>query len=281
MPWWLRIKWWFEEQKSKVPAWMFFVLGILLRVPDLFDATNFWIEAVKAMGGKVGLIASVIDSPWFSIALILVGIAWLYFVGESPRPVRRPVLPLLGWVLAVVVSLVFWSVLVAGYVATHIPQQMTNEAKAQINSLTQAKQQLQEKVTALEQQTSPRVLTEAQLKKMVETLKKVPAGTSHRVIFEALSSCNECAGFMGDIMAAWKDLPGWQVQSTVHFGLNPRLRGVIVGIDSECPSTEAQLISDVLGAGEISHSNIVMSNEDRKNLAIPAGFCPVFIGVKP
>src|SRR5688572_20138521 len=100
MPWWLRIKWCFEEQKAKLPAWMLFVLIVLWNVytgvPDLFDSTNFWLETAKEMGGKVGLIATIIDSPWFSIALILVGTVWLRFVGESRYVVRHPALPLLG-----------------------------------------------------------------------------------------------------------------------------------------------------------------------------------------
>jgi hypothetical protein len=120
MSWRLRIKWWFEERKARLPGWLLIGWPIFWTlyagIPDLFDATNFWIETAKTVGGEIGLSATIIDSPWFNLGLFILGVLYLRYVGEVQRPLRHPAWPILGWVVVVVIALTFWSVLVAGYV---------------------------------------------------------------------------------------------------------------------------------------------------------------------
>lgn len=242
----------------------------------MFDATDFWIEKAKTVSGKIGLSATIIDSPWFNLGLFILGVLYLRYVGEVQRPLRHPAWPILGWAVVGVVALTFWSVLVAGYVAIRVPQQMAGKAEAQIESLTQTNQELQQKVAALEQQSSSRVLTDEQKKKLKDVLSEIPPGVTYKVDFNVgLTSCFDCPGYMGDLVNAWNEVPGWKANGVTHFGLNPRLVGVVVVTDAEnCPPEELRLVMSALRTAGIQHEGMPAKGQLGSE-------CAVAIGSKP
>lgn len=147
MAWWiLRTRIGSLFSRVKWPGWFMIAWSIFWWTPEVYGKFDFWLNAAREIGGRLGQIAAVVTSPWFNLALMVIGIAYLCFVGESERAVRHPIWPILGWVVVSFVALAFWSVLVAGYVATYVPQQGVTEAKAQIDSLTQVTEDQKKKL---------------------------------------------------------------------------------------------------------------------------------------
>jgi hypothetical protein len=199
--------------------------------PELYGKFDFWLGAAKEIGGKLGQIATFITSPWFSLALMVTGIAYLFLVGESERPVRHPIWPILGWVVVVTVALVFWSVLVAGYVATHVPQQMAREARDQINSLTQTNQQLQQEVGKLsarinetQADLAPRRIKD--LKRFISVLSLFRGQT---VDVEHIAMNQEAENFISSIRLA-VGVSGWTIGRAVAMS-GPTWDGVIIEVN--------------------------------------------------
>jgi hypothetical protein len=110
-----------------LPGWTIIVLGFLwevfILVPEVRHAIEFWLGAAEYVGGGVPRIVAALTSPWFGVGLLVFGVGYLVFVGEPRWQIRHPLVPILGWVVVGVIALTFWSVLVAGYVAVHLPKQ--------------------------------------------------------------------------------------------------------------------------------------------------------------
>jgi hypothetical protein len=96
----------------KIPGWLAVLLSVIWSVftsiPDWKGRIDFWLDAAEAAGGYTGEAASVIGSPYFSIALAATGVLWLAFVGEPKRGVLRdPRWRYLGWGVVAVVTMVY------------------------------------------------------------------------------------------------------------------------------------------------------------------------------
>jgi hypothetical protein len=107
-PLFARVKW---------PGWLAIIIAVFNGLPDFTGRIQFWFGAARTMTGYVGDVATVMGSPYFSPVLFLTGLAYLFLVGHQPR-VAHPIWPVLGWAVFGLVGLAFWSVLVAGYVAS-------------------------------------------------------------------------------------------------------------------------------------------------------------------
>lgn len=151
------------------------------------------------------------------------------------------------------------------------------EAKAQIDSLTQTNQQLQQKVTALEQQSLPRILTDEQKKKLTEALSKVPLGSNYRLLFLAISGCEECSGYMEELWTIWSKAPGWKVLRTTTSDTIPGAIGLFVPVGKEgCPSEELHLVMSALDVTGIQYG------QGSTNVVLGSGpGCYVLVGRKP
>jgi hypothetical protein len=126
------------------------------------------------------------------------------------------------------------------------------EAQAKIDSLTQTNQQLQQKVEALgqalEREVAPWGLTDDQKKKLADALNKVPPGVTYKLNIHVIPNCSRCSIYMTELGEVWEKVPGWQIQGGPHFGLDPRLVGVLVPVDiKNCPDEELQLVISALG----------------------------------
>lgn len=265
MPLWLqKVRWWYEKRKAKLPGWALLLLGffwkIFTGIPDVFDASQFWWKQMKNVSGVIGWVATVVNSIWFSIGLILAGIAWLRFVGESRRQLHHPIWPVLGWAVVIIVSLAFWSVLVAGYVASHLSED------------------LQQKVTSLERQIAPWGLTENQKRQLEAALKsnKVPPGFTYQLRVLVPDNCDRCAGYANDLTNAWQGIPGWEIRGTTIFGLDPRQSGILVPVDIEgCSSEELALMVAALDAAEIKYQKVRAEGNSGVDV------CAIIVGNRP
>jgi hypothetical protein len=271
--------------RVKWPGWFAILVAIFIGVPDWNGRIDFWLKAAKGMGGYLGLAATIAASPWFLVGLVATGLGYLAFVGEVEKPVRRhPGWIILGWTVFGIIALAFSGLLLAGYVAIRVAKQASvgavqnlskssQEVKSDLGSIETQIAQIQQEL----QQSRPRVFTDDQRQKLVAALKNVPTGKTYNLMVEVVGSCNECSGYANDLMTAWNGLTDWKIQGSTNFGLNPRLTGVVVGIDPKnCPPDESKLLSDSLDAANINHSfSPVPAN------FIPTGFCGLFIGNKP
>lgn len=65
---------------------------------DWAGRASLFLDAVKSMGGDPAVIASVVNSPFFGVGLIVVGIGYVVFVGEPHAGVQRHAWwPYVGW----------------------------------------------------------------------------------------------------------------------------------------------------------------------------------------
>lgn len=118
--------------RAKLLGWAIVTLGLLwevfIKIPELHHAIEWWLDAAESLGGHMSQVTAAITSQWFGIGVVVFGVGWLFFIGEPRRTVRHPVAPILGWTIFGIAALTFWSVLVAGYTAVHLPKQIEQVA---------------------------------------------------------------------------------------------------------------------------------------------------------
>ena len=83
----------------QVPGWLFIILAIIIGVPDWNSRYEFWLSVVKAMGGHMSLVASILLWRYFPVALAGVGAVFLLVGWNQKYPAQRhPLVPIVGWV---------------------------------------------------------------------------------------------------------------------------------------------------------------------------------------
>jgi hypothetical protein len=80
----------------KWPGWASIGLGGS-RIFHLWEDLDFAFNALRSLGGEIGMIAAVITSPFFAIGLIAYGVVHLVVVGEPRRPLQHQAWVYLGW----------------------------------------------------------------------------------------------------------------------------------------------------------------------------------------
>lgn len=116
--------------RIKLPGWAAILFAIITGIPDWKSRLDFWLGAVVAAGGYLGMVAAAIESPYFSPGLALAGLAYLLLVGEPKKGVQRhPWWPYVGWS---VVSICFAATVITaiiGGVQITIKQQVGQQIK--------------------------------------------------------------------------------------------------------------------------------------------------------
>jgi hypothetical protein len=76
------------------------VLGLGWKFLDVGGRLDLLSRIVEGMGGSPAMVASTVSSIWFSIALVICGVAYIVFVGEPEKGVQRQAFwPYLGWIV--------------------------------------------------------------------------------------------------------------------------------------------------------------------------------------
>ena len=82
--------------RIKLPGWAMFLLGVLIDIPDWKSRFDFWIAVTPDMYWVFKMVSSI--APYLSPLLIVIGFAYILFVGEPEKGVtRHPALPYVGW----------------------------------------------------------------------------------------------------------------------------------------------------------------------------------------
>jgi hypothetical protein len=111
--------------KPKIPAWAVIVILLLKEIPGWKSRFEFWVEAVKSLGGVPSLIASVIASNYFAPIAGIIAAAYIVLVGEPKKGVQRHYWwPYVGWS---VFGILFTAIVVTGivgYVEIYIKEEV-------------------------------------------------------------------------------------------------------------------------------------------------------------
>lgn len=84
--------WW------KWPGYSTAGLGFL-RLFHLGEDVDFALNFLRSLGGDLGMIATVVASPFFGIAMVGYGVLHLLFVGESKQATRHHAWIYIGWAI--------------------------------------------------------------------------------------------------------------------------------------------------------------------------------------
>ena len=101
------------------------------RVFHVGEDIDFALNFLRGIGGDLGLIATILASPFFALALIVYGIAHLIFVGEPNRPLRHHAWTYVGWAVfgicfsAIAVTAVWGGI--QAYIAEQVTQRSTEQ----------------------------------------------------------------------------------------------------------------------------------------------------------
>jgi hypothetical protein len=117
----------FVTTPIKIPGALLLLWVVFREIPDMKSRFDFWLDAAKSMGGYSGIAASILLSPWFTIAVFAAAIAWLFFVHE-PKGVRHPVWHSIGWSVVGLFALLIFAT--AGYGGFEIEVRRLANARA-------------------------------------------------------------------------------------------------------------------------------------------------------
>lgn len=205
---------------QRLPGWAIVLLGLFQKLEGFYDQIRFGFDIAKELGGEWSVIAALIESPAVGTAFIIVGVAWVTFVGEPKKgAVKHPAAIIVGWsvfgICLTTIAVVFGYGLFQWKV-----QQQAGKREAQI-----------------QQESAVRPvywhLTDAQRIALAIALDNVP----EKDRFEIPTKCLADAGSrtyledIGSIFLAhqWKVLPG----NCAFSDLRPDLTGLYIGLSKD------------------------------------------------
>jgi hypothetical protein len=185
----------------QLPGWLLQIIGGLVVLRWLLDLKSTLEEAVTTIGqvpAVIRLLSPLIFSPWFGIALVLVGIAYVIFIPAKDRPSpHAKVAVFVAWAGFVLCSLAIWTVLTAAFTVG-----------------------------------GPRHLTEKQERKFTHALVEGP-DISSQISIITYSDCFECRAYAWDFAIAMNTIQKWKWKNIGVLPYPAQLstlwRGVIIG----------------------------------------------------
>lgn len=232
------------RSRIKWPGWSFIILGIITWIPDWKSRIDFWVEIARSSGGGViAMGATVLASPFFSPALIVVGLGYLALVGEPRKGVQRhPWWPYIGWIAFGLCATAIFVTTVVGYVQLSIQRQVG----LQIDALQ--KQVLGSQIFWHLPQYNKTLLAAA--------LDRIDEKDRFDVGFKCLSSNSNSLTYMSDIHEVFIN-EHWKMSGNCMFSnVKPDLLGVWISIAKEITQVEdvppnAKKLADILTAAQI------------------------------
>jgi hypothetical protein len=107
---------------SKLPGITIAIIGVAWRVLDWGGRLDFLWHMVEALGGNAAMIATIISSPLSSVALIVVGLSYVIFVGEPVvTTIRGPLVPVIGWGFVILCLSLLGAISIFGYFVYELP----------------------------------------------------------------------------------------------------------------------------------------------------------------
>jgi len=167
---------------QKFPGYFIAIVGLGWKILDIGGRLDFFWQAVQVMGGDAALVAMIILSPYFSVSLILFGVLYVIFVGDSVvLTIRHPAMPVVGWSIAGILLVFLSSILMFGYFLS----------QSKIRDIT----------TFYERSTSERHLTDVQKVLLKEELQKIKSQISdNKIAVSAINGAPEAMQYAGEFI---------------------------------------------------------------------------------
>jgi hypothetical protein len=221
--WWQRI-----VSRRKLPWWAWIALAIVREVPDWFHRADFWSATAARLEGKLGVLPSIVGSPYFSIGMIMIGLSYIIFVGEPKKDVQpRPWWPYIGWISFGILALAILVVAEAGVVVSIFSPE--------------------------------RHLTKDQIQDIIDASKDVSSQFPSKLAVYAAET-PEATGFAVELMDALSKgrVPIYSQSSAILMplpmrALNASIKGVFILVfDPQHPPSQALLLQHILSKGGIA-----------------------------
>jgi len=237
----------------KWPGWAAIGLGSG-RIFHLGEDIDFALNVVRSLGGELGVLATVLASPFFSLALIVYGVLHLIFVGEPKQALRHRAWTYVSWSIVAVCFVAITGTAIWGGIQGYIAQQVAVDRFWH--------------------------LTDAQQRNLGKALDEIPVQAKFPIFIRMLPS-NPQALTLGQDLANVFQQHGWAIQGTQDFTLRADLLGInfVVVKDSEitgknAPPHAAEL-AHILDKAGIKYGAIWDPAFDGKRLELAIGFRPV------
>lgn len=232
----------------RLPGLLLGLLGIVWRLADYFGRLDVLVRVAEGLGGTPPMLVSAILSPWFSVALVLGGAAYIVFIGEPQRGVQRhPWWPYIGWItfgLCLTTMIVF---LVAGATEFYIRREIAK-------GIAGIPRETPSNITSPGNQRplvgAPRALTPDQQRliylQAARMKDELPA-----LIIAYTQSDNESLQYANQLQRILIRA-GIQVDLAVQFPRGPEEDGVMIAVqDPSSPNKTAQRLRTILEVAEI------------------------------
>lgn len=247
-PWRMRLRDLFK--RYKLPAWLAWLVLAIKIIPDINSRFDYWVDAAKASGGSMSILATALASPFFNAGLAGFGVLWMLFVGEPARGVRRhPAWLAAGWLTLALVIGAMGAVAVNGYVNIRVQEEIA------------------------QRMTSERHIYPTDRIPLIRALKPIASEFTRSISVSAVDT-PEANGYAREIMSALS-AAGIRVDSEsslamvphVMRALDPTVRGVFFQVlDPSHPPQEVADLTKALSLGR------VVVHYARNPQVLPAGY---------
>lgn len=109
--------WW------KWPGYSTAGLGVI-RLFHLSEDVDYALSILRSLGGDIGMIATIVTSPFFGIAMVGCGVLHLLFVGEPKQTTRNYAWVYVGWVIFAICFVTIIGSVSYGLVQIYIKRQV-------------------------------------------------------------------------------------------------------------------------------------------------------------
>jgi hypothetical protein len=194
-------------------------LGFATRLAEHEECIRYAYHIIRDLGAEPELLAALVESPWFSTALVVAGVGYLIFVGEPDGKVQRhPAWPIAAWSIVAICAALVFSVIGYGYFQLRVLE----VASPKIDEIQKR---------ALGGQVFWH-LTDAQKLKLGDALDQVPEGERFEVKLLCLPTSSNSQTYATDLFQVCSE-HHWKVAPNCMFN---NVRRDFVGLSVSIPT---------------------------------------------
>lgn len=213
-------------RRERIPGWVWVILGFLAWIPDVRARVDFWMSALKQMGGLSTTVSSIFTSPYFAPTIIFIGLVYIIFIGEPQNQLRWR-----GW------SYVAWGMVGLLFLAIT----MTGAAAVTAMSISPVRQLSKQQVEIIKKEAilmAPYLVEDGQTKALVVESIGTPEGLGYaQQIMDA---------FLAGNVQSVSLMPGKSFAIPMYV-YGTKMHGVFIEVaDSQNPPLGAQMLRKIL-----------------------------------
>jgi hypothetical protein len=230
------------------------------------EHTAFIFEVVQTRGGNVAMIASIFQSPYFSIGLVAVGLAYVIFVGEpTGKVLHHKWLPAVGWTIVAMLFAALGIVIEAARVELAVRERFNAQIDARLQEVL-----------------GPWKMSSSERETFIDVLRK--SNARFLVEIKCLPGSAQSQAFANDLAQVFA-VDGWPSHVIVDPRLRPDLVGISFGFSSKTdftnnPPAEAVFLRNAFNAAGYS-VKFMYSGMREDGFPAKEGAFRIVIGTRP